>query len=463
MKSNKSLKLRIEQNGKVVDRHLRGDEEFTVGRSPENDVVLYGDKFPKRLRMFVPVNGGYELRLADEAQGEIILGKRTLTFSDLLSHNLLPKRNGCPAMPLTPGKTGHLILDNLRIDFNFDSADAAALLFEGFSPMGALKKSLHEDPFFKGLVAALLILQLIVVQWANTVEIKPPELADQTKLMQKVQRIAASFKSVEELRPKPVASTEAKSTSESESSNEEKTEEKKDEAKSTAANEKKGYGADKPGAGVNLENVGVLALIGGTGSSDANNGLMDKLIKDDLAKGIDKVMTRGKLSAGRSQSGNSSTDLNALLAYSELGEGKGGNSSIDDILKNDVTKNKPVVKLEKTGKVNVEQLGKVSGSEEAKGARNDESLRKVLTENMGRLQYIYNKYLKANPAIGGKVEVEVTINADGAVANAVILGSEIPLDDFTREIVAAIRRWKYEAIMQGQIKVVYPIIFVKAN
>lgn len=461
MKPNKNLRLRIEQNGKVTDRHLRDKEEFTVGRSPENDVVLYGDKFPKRLRMFVPVNGGYELRLAEEARGEVILGKSTLTFSDLLSHDLLPKRDGCAAMSLTPGKSGHLILDSLRIDFNFDNAEAAAPPFDGFSTLGALKKTLHEDPFFKGLVAALLLVQFIVVQWANTVEIKPPELAEQTKMMQRVQKIAASFKSVEASRPKPVASTETKSSSES--SNEEKAEEKKEETKTAATSEKKGYGAEKPGEGVNLENVGVLALIGGSGSSDANNGLMDKLIKDDLAKGIDKVMTSGKLSAGRSQSGNSSTDLNALLAYGELGEGKGGNSSIDEILKNDVSKNKPAVKLQKTGKVSVEQLGKVSGSEEAKGARNDESLRKVLGENMGRLQYIYNKYLKANPDIGGKVEIEVTINADGTVANAVVLGSEIAVNDFKREIIAAVRRWRYDAITQGQVKVVYPIIFIKTS
>jgi TonB family protein len=461
MKANKSLKLRIEQNGKVTDRHLRGNEEFTVGRSPENDVVLYGDKFPKRLRLFVPSNGGYELRLADDSRGEIVLEKSKLAFSDLLQHNLLPKRDGCATMPLTPGKSGHLILDSLRIDFNFDGAEAEAFQFDGFSPMGAFRKTLREDPFFKGLVAALLILQLITVQWASTVEIKPLELADQTKLLQKVQKIAATFKSAEALRPKPAASAETNTTPES--SNEEKKEETKEEPKTAEAGEKKDYGSDKPGEGVNLENVGVLALIGSTGSSDANNGLMDRLIKDDLAKGIDKVMTSGKLSAGRSQSGNSSTDLNALLAYGELGEGKGGNSSIDEILKNDVTKNKPAVKLEKTGKVSVEQLGKVSGSEEAKGARGEESLLQMLRQNMGRLKYIYDKYLKTNPEIGGKLEVEVIINADGSIANAIVLSSEIPLDDFKREIVAAIRRWKYETITQGQVKVVYPIIFIKTN
>lgn len=463
MKAQKNLKLRIEQNGKVTDRHLYGKDQLTIGRSPENDIVLYGEKFPKRLRMFVPTNGGYELRLAGEPRGEVIFDKSRLLFSDLLLHDLLPKREGAPILPLTPGKSGHLILDGVRIDFNFDSAAAATLPVEVFSPGRALVKSLKEDIFFKALVAVLLFFQFIAVQWAGSVKITPPELADQTKLFQKVQKIAATFHRAEEPRFKTPVKAEAGTNSES--STAEKNEKKKDEAKTAEATDKKekGYGADKPGQGVNLENVGVLALIGGSGASDANSGLMNRLIKDDLAKGLDQVMTSGKLSAGRSQSANSSTDLNALLAYGEVGAGQGGNSSIDDILKSDVAQNKPAVKLEKTGKVSVEQLDKVSGSQEAMGARNDQSLLQVLSQNMGRLKYIYDKYLKANPEIGGKVSVEVTINADGAVANAVVLSSEIPLQEFQREILNAIRRWKYDAIAQGQMKVVYPIIFIKPN
>jgi TonB family protein len=191
------------------------------------------------------------------------------------------------------------------------------------------------------------------------------------------------------------------------------------------------------------------------------------MIEDDLAQGLDQVMsaqgmsTGKSLSTGRSSSGSADMDMLGLLGG--LSSGENGKNGIDEILKNDVTKNKPAVKLTKTGKVNVEQLGKVSGSKEALGARTDESLRQVLAENMGRLQYLYNKYLKTNPEIGGKVEVEVAINADGTIANAAVLASEIGLEDFQREIIAAIRRWRYETITQGQVKVVYPIIFIKTS
>lgn len=460
MKQKQNLKLRIEQNGKVTDRYLRGNEEFTVGRSPDNDIVLYGEKFPKRLRMFIPTHSGYELRLAENSRGEVVYDKSRLFFSDLLSHNLLPVRQGCPALPITPGKSGHLVLDDIRIDFAFDGVSAGTVQFEGFSPLRAFTKSLAQDPFFKGLVTVLLILQMVAVQWASTVKIVPLEQADQAKLLQKVQKIAATFKPVEEIRAHAALKTETKAASES--STAENSEKKKEETSAEKpANEKKGYGADKPGEGVNLENVGVLALIGGSGASDGSN-LMNRLINDNLAQSLDQVLSSGKLSAGRSQSNNSSTDLDALLAYGELGAGNGGNSSIDEILKKEASSG-PAVKLEKKSKIDVAPIEKVSGAQEAVGARNEQSLYKVLSQNIGRLQYIYEKFLKTNPDIRGKVEVEVTINPDGSVANVAVLSSEIPIPDFQRQLVDAIRRWKYEAIALGQMKVVYPIVFNKLN
>ncbi|MCI0697576.1 TonB family protein [candidate division KSB1 bacterium] len=461
MKQKQNLKLRIAQNGKVTDRYLRGKEEFTVGRSPDNNVVLYGEGFPKRLRVFVPTASGYELRLAENSIGEVVYDESRLAFSDLLLHDLLPRHEGCPALPLTPGKSGHLVLSDIRIDFAFDGAAAGTVQFEGFSPFRAFTKSLTQDPFFKGLVTVLLVLQMVAVQWASTVKIAPPGQADQAKLLQKVQKIAATFKPVEEIRAQTELKTET--TTATESTTAENSEKKKEEpnAAEKPAKEKKGYGSDKPGEGVNIEEVGVLALIGGAGTSDGST-LMNRLINDKLAKGLDQVMSSGKLSAGRSESANSNTDLNALLAYGELGAGKGGNSSIDDILKKDAA-SAPAVKLEKKSKIDVAPIEKVTGSQEAVGARNEQSLYKVLSQNIGRLQYIYEKFLKTNPDIRGKVEVEVTINPNGSIANVAILSSEIPIPDFQRQLVDAIRRWKYDAIAQGQMKVVYPIVFNKIN
>jgi TonB family protein len=192
------------------------------------------------------------------------------------------------------------------------------------------------------------------------------------------------------------------------------------------------------------------------------------MIEDDLAPSIDPIFSTGgkSLSNGRSRSGAAGVggaNADVVLDWGGLGTGESGNGSIETILKNDAENNKPAIKLEKKSKIDVAPIAKVSGSQEAVGARNEQSLYQVLSQNIGRLQYIYEKFLKTNPEIRGKVEVEVTINPDGSVANVVVLSSEIPLQDFQQQIRDAVRRWKYEAVAQGQMKVVYPIVFNKVS
>jgi len=167
-----------------------------------------------------------------------------------------------------------------------------------------------------------------------------------------------------------------------------------------------------------------------------------------------------KLTSGRSTSNTNGTSGSGdgLLD----GNGNGGGDVINNIVTQAVSKS-PKVKLAKTGQVSVGGIGNKTGSPEALGARSEESLRGVLKNYMGRLQWIYNKHLKLSPEIGGKVEVEVTINPDGTVGSAVVLASEIQIPQFKQEITDAVRHWKYDTIAQGQMKVVYPILFVKMN
>jgi TonB family protein len=199
----------------------------------------------------------------------------------------------------------------------------------------------------------------------------------------------------------------------------------------------------------------------------AENAKVNELLSvfDDVSEGAAKsggvalnLPTAGtKLSSGRSKS-NKDDAANGALS----GSSTGGADVISSIV-NEVSNKSPRVGLAKTGRVSVGGIGSKTGSPEGLGARTEESLRAVLNKYMGRLQYIYNKHLKLAPEIGGKVEVEVTINADGSVGNASILSSEIAISQFQQEITDAIRHWKYDAIAQGQVKVVYPIVFIKMN
>lgn len=491
MKGTYHLKLRIVRNGDVQERHLDVKESFAIGRGLDNDLALAGEGLPAKLRLFVPGANGYELRLPANCKGELATGNSRVSLGDLIAQDLLPKKDGFPTVALTVGKTGYVQIADARIEFGFDnsqlpkpepafsappvtpapssSAPRPAASpnrrvvvgdFAAFSPSRVFMNSLREDGLFRGLLTGLLIFHFGLVQWASGLKLTlpPPEVNVQRTIARVSKFIPkAAVKPPEpkigRVEPKTAAGEAVKEDSDKKEQNSTKEKE----------GEKKGYGekTSDPGQGVNLENVGVLKLLGGSGVSDNSSSLIESLVKKDLAQGLDQDGRKTKLSAGRSKTGGDS-DLDAILVAGILGEGKGGGAGIDEILKGDIGAQKSV-NLEKKGRVKIEKIGEVSGSQEALGARSEESLRKVLNENMGRLKYIFEKYLKTNPDIGGIVNVEVSINADGTVSKVVVMKSDIPIPEFQQEIVEAIRRWKYPPIASGIMRVVYPIGFVRMN
>lgn len=515
MKGTYHLKLRIVRNGDVQERRLDVKDSFVVGRGADSDLMLAGDGLPAKLRMFVPSANGYELRLPANCKGEVTSGASRVSLTDLIAQDLLPQKDGFPTMMLTVGKTGFVQISDVRIEFGFDNTplvvaappppppppppprpsiaprpsvapaspppspaapkitiptaeprrERAVSLssedFAAFSARRAFLNGLREDGMFRGILTGLLVFHFGLVQWASGLKLTlpPPEVNVQKTIARVSKFIPKATVKPPEAKIGRVETQVATGDSKKEDSDKQEQNSTKDKE-----GEKRGYGekTNDPGQGVDLSNVGVLKLLGGSGVSDNSSNLIESLVQKDLAEGLDQNGKKTKLSAGRSKTGGGS-DLDAILAAGILGEGKGGGgANIDDILKGDVGAQKSV-NLEKKGRVNIEKLGEVSGSQEALGARGEESLRKVLNENMGRLKYIFEKYLKANPDIGGIVNVEVSINADGTVSKVVVMKSDIPIPEFQQEIVEAIRRWKYPPIASGIMRVVYPIGFVRMN
>lgn len=129
-------------------------------------------------------------------------------------------------------------------------------------------------------------------------------------------------------------------------------------------------------------------------------------------------------------------------------------SGIDDLLQATLGGVESLT-LAKGGKANVENSRQVNSSQEGLDALGEESLRQVLI--MGRLQYVCNKYLESNSEKAGRLEVEVTLNANGSVKSVVVMNNAFKTPDFEYEIFSVIRRRKAEPIRRGEMRVVYPI------
>jgi hypothetical protein len=220
-----------------------------------------------------------------------------------------------------------------------------------------------------------------------------------------------------------------------------------------AQNQNGAINAERAEQETDVNKIGVLGLLDGVAENGnaANDLSLNMQAADNAVQGLkmNRSLTVGKGNNPRGQEVDG-----ALQATSRDGKG------IDDMLAIDASEG---VALKKGARVQFAGFGGTGGTGGAHGARSAASLYAVLNRNLGRLQYIYEKYLQQNPRIGGKIEVEVIIRSDGTVSKVTFLSSEIPLPPFLNELEAAIKRWRFEVIDEGRVRVVYPLVFIKVG
>ncbi len=100
--------------------------------------------------------------------------------------------------------------------------------------------------------------------------------------------------------------------------------------------------------------------------------------------------------------------------------------------------------------------------EEDEGGRTLTEIREVVASYMGGLRYLYNKELRTNPSLYGKVTVMFEIAPSGQVIQTAVLSSSLQQSKSLEEaILVNIQSWKFSQAPQesGNIKVTYPFIF----
>ena len=78
------------------------------------------------------------------------------------------------------------------------------------------------------------------------------------------------------------------------------------------------------------------------------------------------------------------------------------------------------------------------------GGRSDESIRRVMDRNKGAIFAIYNRALRRDPTLAGKLVFDMTIEPDGTVAAVELVSSELGDDSLTRKILARIQMIRFE-------------------
>ncbi|MEW8691657.1 MAG: AgmX/PglI C-terminal domain-containing protein [Candidatus Thiodiazotropha endolucinida] len=95
-----------------------------------------------------------------------------------------------------------------------------------------------------------------------------------------------------------------------------------------------------------------------------------------------------------------------------------------------------------------------------KGNRTREEIQVVFDQNKGAVYALYNRALRKDPTLRGKVVLELTITPAGKVTKCVILSSELNDKKLERKLVSRIKLFKFPAKDVDTAVVSYPIDFL---
>jgi hypothetical protein len=88
-----------------------------------------------------------------------------------------------------------------------------------------------------------------------------------------------------------------------------------------------------------------------------------------------------------------------------------------------------------------------------------EVIQRIVRQNDGRFRACYERGLRSNPSLTGRVTVRFVIDRTGAVAVAADGGSDLPDDSVRQCVVTAFGALSFPAPEHGLLTVTYPIAF----
>ena len=95
-----------------------------------------------------------------------------------------------------------------------------------------------------------------------------------------------------------------------------------------------------------------------------------------------------------------------------------------------------------------------------KTIRPEFEIEQVFQKNKGAIYSIYNRALRKDPSLQGKVVIELTIAPNGRVTKARIVSSDLNNPKLERKLIARVKLFRFKASNAAQVTVKYPIDFL---
>jgi outer membrane biosynthesis protein TonB len=429
----KVLRVGVIRDGKIIEeRHLRQPAAVTIGQDGTNTFVIPASDLPGTFPVFDQRAGQYTLLFTDRMNGRVLTRMGDLDFAGLKSKNLASRRGSVWALPLDESSKGKVTLGEVTLLFQFVRPRPEPKRIELPPDMrGSVWRSI--DHLFFTILAASLVIHFSGAA-CIALSPKPPD-ADLAldDLPDRFARVLLPPKPPEpEVKKEEVAKGE---------------EPKKDVKKDTKKDTKPVDAAQrKEQIQAKVASKGLLKILGSSGGSGAladvlGSGTGSGDVAAALA-GAHGVSVATADSVGGPRGGGSGR----TAGIGDVGTSGGGNVSLG---------NKGDVRV--SGRV-AAATPEVDSADVDRGA-----LSRYIKDRLNAIRGCYERELKRNPALKGKVVVRFNITPAGRAGDIRIEENTLGSPEVSNCITGLMRSWVFPFKPPDEVPVQYPFLFTSAG
>lgn len=436
MAEQKVLKTLVIKDGKVVEeRVIKMGSDVTVGSSPKCTFVLTDSSVPtEEFALFAWTGSGYQLRVTDGMNGKVAIGGAKGTLKKLRKDQPELKTGAVWAFPLGEDDKGSVDIGDGAVWFKFEAAPEPPPPQQTVVPLEQVdyrpRFMEDDDPMFFGWLSIWSAMASVLVVWVWSTE--PVELTLE-ELPDRYTRLVIQEKPVDppktEVAPDPTQPAEPTQATEA-----------KPEPRKQESPEERAQRQDAARKEVLQQSKLLARLIGTTG--DNSRGAVENMWGDDRGLGdidgalgeVAGISTEG---AAELRSGEGTGGERADIG--ELGGVESGNAAVGIGPKVEA---KPTVSAE-DGSLSEDVGDKASAKATVK-------------KHFGQLRYCYDRFLRTNASLEGRVEVGWSV-FEGKVEGVYVVSNSTGSDELAECIVKSIERWEFDPSIQGDMS--WPFVF----
>jgi outer membrane biosynthesis protein TonB len=410
----KVLRIGMIQNSKIVEeRVIRSRDTVSIGTTERNTFTAIGPDLPGYFELFQMVGGNYKLNFSDAMEGRIAMPQGVMSLKQLKESGQAVKSNVGWQVPLNEQCRGKVTIGDVQFLFQFvappppqPKPQLPAAIRAGwvknidwtynaclsFFLLAAFSSMAYVEYLYDPMIEDVFSLDPRIVQLATPPAVPEPEPEQAAQPTEQNNQPAPEAPRQQE-RPRP-QTAEARA------------------AQATAQATRASQAAERAAqAALNaLQNSAEFAAL--TGATDTGRGsAADRLAQGGLMQGsVDALANTGGIQNAAGGSGLRRTGLGAS-AGGGVGNGLGGGHAVAG--GGDQIGGGQVVTVERriTGNANLGS-GDAEGGE---GTLDAGRVAAVLRAAIGGIRSCYERELRNNPTLAGRLEVHFTIGTSGRV------------------------------------------------